>query len=300
MRRPPLLEPHMKRPAFTLIELLVVISIIALLIGLLLPALGLARESARNVVCQSNQKQFVTAMFSYAADHNGRFLRYGGLDLVHNPTKIWRDAGATWYSEADSFHTILASHMLGSPTTITSSSRIVDQAIVHWWSVLREAPIFWCPSAPGDYPEATPENRNAIAQWTSGVPVAVNGRIAPHRAEHAQYVRARRLDDIARPSISIISGDGKKLGLRADGQAWKSTGSWYGKYADPLFRHFPQDEVPERARRNQDQAAGMVLDTLHRGLGRANFSFWDGRVASEPDEDDFGAKILARQLLNEY
>lgn len=63
---------HSNRPrAFTLIETLVAVGLLAILIGLLFPAIGSTLESAKRVKCQSNLRQITVALFSYTADHDG-------------------------------------------------------------------------------------------------------------------------------------------------------------------------------------------------------------------------------------
>ncbi len=104
---PPVTPLDRRRRGFTLIELLVVISIIALLLSLLLPALGGARESGRGAVCLSNLRQLTLANSAYAEDAGGYyvpasedvFVGFGGTKRWHGQ----RDAPGNGTLEENTF-----------------------------------------------------------------------------------------------------------------------------------------------------------------------------------------------------
>ena len=85
----------MKRNGFTLIELLVVIAIIALLLSIIMPALGLAKEKARAVVCSSNLKQWGVMFAMYAESNDSKLMSGDSGSLWVKPLAPYHEEGSS-------------------------------------------------------------------------------------------------------------------------------------------------------------------------------------------------------------
>ncbi|MCC6659620.1 MAG: prepilin-type N-terminal cleavage/methylation domain-containing protein [Phycisphaerales bacterium] len=186
-----LVPPHPPRSlrAFTLLELLVSISVISLLIGLLLPALGASRRTAHTVQCSSNQRQLVLAWTLYAADYRGFCAPAARESDPAGPVYWWgRVAG-------------------GATPTVIRDDGLLSPYLA---DSLHEGSVLECPAQPWGSYRAQPMSIPAPGQPTSTYGYNGYGLCPPAAPGWNLSIGAQRwqrVDDLAQPSGVFVFAD---------------------------------------------------------------------------------------------
>lgn len=96
-----MLETNYKKDGFTLIELLVVISIIAVLMAIMMPALGKVRENSKRIICSTRQKDLGMAFQLYRQSYDGKVPP---SYAIGNESQLYSDAYYRWHMRIKDFY----------------------------------------------------------------------------------------------------------------------------------------------------------------------------------------------------
>jgi prepilin-type N-terminal cleavage/methylation domain-containing protein/prepilin-type processing-associated H-X9-DG protein len=267
------LRPHkVHSPGFTLVELLVVIGIIAVLIGILLPALGRARAAGRTVKCMANLRSIGQALAIYTTNSKG-IVPYGWFDgYMPNGQQPPGGVGNT----AVKWPTLLLNAVSGKHGTT------YNEAATSGANTTRIRAMFFCPEVGGEDTVASASGMSHYACHPRLMPVVgYNSSDAADPAFRGKPNDCYNVAKLKRASELAIIFD-SSLGFNVDTGKWAVISdmpvavqighrAWYGSY--PEVRSYLLDTMYHNASPRMNPSDSINMAIQQPNIGKPNTDY---------------------------